>query len=305
MTSLVAEAGARAAVAAPRAGRSAAAAASTECGRSWPPAFWPACSAASVRLQPAPTRCRATRSYGLKRGIESAELKLAHSDLSRGRELLDQADHRLSEAETLAAAEDARSPETLARIDSTITDLDAATRAGAGQLNAAYADTGDVEPLVELQRFVADQRERLADLSALLEPGRRRMLAPLSQLLVALQARLDAVIDGSSAAPAAGPTGTATAAPGQGGTGVTGTIGGVTGGGTSPTVPGGGVGGAGDPGAAASSLPSPLPHVSVSAPTVPRVHVPSAPVPIPTVVPTLPVHVTPPVCVPVPPLTDC
>ena len=46
--------------------------------------------------------------YGLKRGIETVAAQLRHSDLSRGRDLLDQADDRLSEAEALAASEDAR-----------------------------------------------------------------------------------------------------------------------------------------------------------------------------------------------------
>ncbi len=137
--------------------------------------------------------------YGLKRGLESVQLKFDHSDLSRGRDLLDQADNRLSEAEDLAASEDARSPRTMAQIAATIADLEAASRAGADALNASYADTGDLEPLVELHRFAVDQRERLADLSTLLSPAQRELLAPLSDLLLTLQVRAERLLDGTSA----------------------------------------------------------------------------------------------------------
>ena len=40
--------------------------------------------------------------YGLKRGLEAAQLSLAGSEMARGRELLEQADARLGEAEKLA-----------------------------------------------------------------------------------------------------------------------------------------------------------------------------------------------------------
>ncbi len=43
--------------------------------------------------------------YGLKRQIENVQLDLARGDLGHGRELLQQADARLSEAEALTASE--------------------------------------------------------------------------------------------------------------------------------------------------------------------------------------------------------
>jgi Domain of unknown function (DUF5667) len=151
--------------------------------------------------------------YGVKRGIESMQLKLAHSDLSRGRELLEQADHRLSEAESLAASEDARSPETTARIAKALADMDAATRSGADALSTAYVDSGDDEPLIELDRFVVDQRERLDDLATLLGPDLRNRLTPLTEMLSALQARLDSLLQGTSASTLpAGATGSTVAA---------------------------------------------------------------------------------------------
>jgi Domain of unknown function (DUF5667) len=280
--------------------------------------------------------------YGLKRGLESAQLRFDHSDLSRGRDLLDQADNRLSEAESLAASEDARSPETTSRIAGSIADLETATRAGAAALEASYADTGNVEPLVELDRFVVDQRERLADLSTLLNPDLRALLAPLSELLLTLQPHLDSLVAATSGSPGAGASSPSAGAPAARGTvasrppltgngvDVADTINGLTGADSSTTDPGAGVG---DPGglggsAGAASLPSAVPHLPRSAaptvhvPSVSRVPVPSVPVPsvpvpslpsvpvpnvpVPSTTPTLPLgNVTPPVCVPLPPLTNC
>jgi hypothetical protein len=278
--------------------------------------------------------------YGLKRGIESAQLRFAHSDLSRGRDLLDQADNRMSEAGALAASQDARSPETTTRIAGTIADLETATRGAATALEASYADTGDLQPLIDLDRFVVDQRTRLADLSALLSPDLRALLSPLSQLLLTLQPQLDALVSATSGAAARSPSAGAQRVSGSvagkppltaNGVDVADTINGLTGGGSSTAGSGvavadpGGLGSA----ATASTLPSPLPHVSiprsavprvpapsvplpgVSAPSaplpsVPAIPLPSVPVPTPIPTPTLPViNVTPPACVPIPPLTTC
>jgi uncharacterized protein DUF5667 len=262
--------------------------------------------------------------YGLKRGIESAELEFAHSDLGRGRELLDQANHRLSEAEALASSEDARSPETTARLAATVSDLGAATRAGADALNASYAATGDPEPLVELQRFLADQQQRLADLSALLSPELRAKLSPLTDLVLVLQNRVESVLGGGSASSSATDATVSDPTIGSGdGAGVPGTSDGVTGSAGAGAGSGAGNGG---PGAGASILPTAIPQVSLPAVTppsvplpsvsVPSVSLPSVPVPsvsvpsipLPSVsvpLPTLPVHAPSPTCVAIPPLTNC
>jgi hypothetical protein len=253
--------------------------------------------------------------YGLKRGIESVELKFAHSDLGRGRELLDQANHRLSEAEALASSEDARSPETKARLATTIGDLGAATRAGADALNASYAATGDPEPLVELQRFLADQQQRLADLSALLSPDLRALLSPIRDLVLVLQARVESVLGGSSALPTApGATATAPTSGIGGGAGLPDAIDGVTG---SAGAGAGGGAGTGGLGAGASTLPTAIPHVSVPAVTAPSVPLPSvsvpqvsvSSVPLPSVplptTSTLPLDIASPTCVPLPALNNC
>jgi hypothetical protein len=134
--------------------------------------------------------------YGLKRGIESAQLHLASSDLSRGRELLEQADHRLSEVESLAASSTAGTAATRARIATALTEMDAETRAGAEALSDAYSATGDAEALDVLDQFVADQRERLSDLGALLHGDLRGQVNESAALLDRLQTEVDALLTG-------------------------------------------------------------------------------------------------------------
>jgi hypothetical protein len=121
--------------------------------------------------------------YGLKRQIENVQLALAGSDLDRGREHLEQADARLGEAESLAASSSAGEPGTVRAIDATLAEMVRATDAGTTDLTNAYRETGDPEPMQVLDRFVADQRERLGDLLALLDPSlRARVLAQLQEL---------------------------------------------------------------------------------------------------------------------------
>ena len=111
--------------------------------------------------------------YGLKRQIESVELALARTDLGRGRELLEQADARLTEAERLAASSAVEQPATQQQLEATLDDMAAATTQGAEELLSSYRETGDPEPLLLLDRFATEQRERLADLMALLSPEMR------------------------------------------------------------------------------------------------------------------------------------
>lgn len=138
--------------------------------------------------------------YGLKREIENVQLSLAGSDLSRGRELLDQADHRLSEAEALAASSDARTPETRDRTGRALTEMDTAVLAGADALAQSYRTTGDTEPMRVLTSFAVDQQERLHDLMALLDPSLRARAGDIANLLAVLQSQAAAVTATSNAA---------------------------------------------------------------------------------------------------------
>jgi Domain of unknown function (DUF5667) len=137
--------------------------------------------------------------YGLKRQVEAVQLSLARGDLSQGRELLEQADARLSEAERMAAGEHGAEPATQARIGQSLEDMDAAVTRGTAELQQAYRATGDPEALLLLDRFVTDQRERLDDLLALLSPDLREQARALSDELGRIAARAEAVLGAASA----------------------------------------------------------------------------------------------------------
>jgi len=132
--------------------------------------------------------------YGLKRGLEQAQLALAFSDLAQGRELLEQADARLGEAERLAASATAGSPATQAELGRALGAWKEATTAGAGELTLAYRETGDPEALQVLSRFVEDQQVRLRDLLPLLEPSLRQQVRAALETLSALGARSTALL---------------------------------------------------------------------------------------------------------------
>jgi hypothetical protein len=162
-------------------------------------------AAASTRALPGDTL------YGLKRGVENAQLALAQGDVGRGRELLEQADARLGEAEALAAGEDSSSPQTRDRLAGALADMDAAVTAAADDLTRAYRETGDAEPMQLLAQFVAEQQDRLADLATLLDPQLRDEVRALQDRLAGLGEQTSAVLglalEGSSGTTSGG-TGT-------------------------------------------------------------------------------------------------
>ncbi|HSR24987.1 MAG TPA: DUF5667 domain-containing protein, partial [Candidatus Eisenbacteria bacterium] len=261
--------------------------------------------------------------YGLKRGIENVRLSLAGSDLSRGRDLLDQADHRLSEAEALAASSDARTPAVMGRTGRALTEMDTAVLAGADALAQSYRATGDTEPMRVLSSSAVDQQERLRDLIPLLDPSLRGRATDIADLLAVLQSQATAVTATSDAAAAsraghgtlvAGDDGWADSISqhsdaGPGGlssvtravTGLTGTAVGSSAGGTSSgsgttttgKVVGGVTGTVGGLTGSGSTSTTPLSGLLSSAPT-------PSPTSLTTVVPSTPLP-----CVPVPPATTC
>lgn len=139
--------------------------------------------------------------YDVKRQVESLELALAFGDLAEGRELLEQADARLGEAERVAAASTSDEAQARATIESLLAEWDAATAAGAAQLTDAYRETGSEEPMRLLDRFVTDSEERLRDLLAILDPSLRARVRAALDALAALGVQAQAVLPaGSSAA---------------------------------------------------------------------------------------------------------
>jgi hypothetical protein len=220
-------------------------------------------AAASTRALPGGTL------YGLKRQIEAGQLALARGDLGHGRELLEQADARLTEAERLTAGEHGGDPATRARVGQALREMGADATAGAADLTRAYRDTGDEQAMVLLDRFVVEQRERLADLLGLLDPSLRDLVRSLADQLARLGEQTAAVLGAASAlapqaltadgdgwavsrlldAASAGASGTAGVA-GAGAAGpiddVLGAVGGVTGGAVGDD--GSSAGGSGDDG---------------------------------------------------------
>jgi hypothetical protein len=134
--------------------------------------------------------------YGLKRGLESAQLSLAGSEMARGRELLEQADARLGEAEKLAASDSATDATTRDHIEQALSDMDTALRDGSTLLTDVYRQTGDPAALELLDRFVIDQQrrldallERLADI----DPALRDEAVATAELLASLHAEIAAL----------------------------------------------------------------------------------------------------------------
>ena len=175
--------------------------------------------------------------YGLKRQLENAQLELARGDVGHGRELLEQGDARLGEAEALAAGPGSTDPETRNRIAHALAEMAAAVDAGSADLLQAYRETGDPEPMRLLERFATEQRERLDDLAQLLDPVLAGRAQALADRLAALESRASAVLPADLAAgsrqtvtaldgwavsrladlAASGATGSGAAGPGAGG----------------------------------------------------------------------------------------
>ncbi len=148
--------------------------------------------------------------YGLKRGLETAQLSLAGSEMARGRELLEQADARLGEAEKLAGADGAVDPATRDRIGQALSDMNTALSDGSTLLTDVYRQTGDPAALELLDRFVIDHQRRLdalLDRLASIDPALRDDAGATVDLLASLHAQVVAVTGGalgvSSAAGAA------------------------------------------------------------------------------------------------------
>ena len=138
--------------------------------------------------------------YGLKRGFEAAQLSLAGSEMARGRELLEQADARLSEAEKLAEATSAPDSTTRDRIGQALSDMETALRDGSTLLTDVYRQTGDPAALELLDRFVIDQQRRLdalLDRLAAIDPGLRDDAGATADLLASLHAQVAALTGGA------------------------------------------------------------------------------------------------------------
>ncbi len=150
--------------------------------------------------------------YSVKRGIESVQLSLARADLPQGRELLEQANSRLAEAELLAQGDQSRDAVTVARLQVLLTEMDTSLSAGALKLQGVYRETGDPEALTVLDQFVVDQTERINDLISLLDPSLRAFARSLADRLDAIGTEVRVLTVAASGAPSVVDTAVSTVA---------------------------------------------------------------------------------------------
>jgi hypothetical protein len=129
--------------------------------------------------------------YGVKRGIESAEVRLAADDAARGRALLAQAEHRLTEVEQLAddSGRDQLVPDT----------LDTFTRqAGDGvrALLSSYDATGSDRDAQLARDFTSTSLDRLDGLEEQLPDSARDELLAAGRTLTDLDLEVSTVCPG-------------------------------------------------------------------------------------------------------------
>jgi hypothetical protein len=120
--------------------------------------------------------------YGVKRGIESAQVRLATDDAERGRTLLAQAGTRLTELEELAAedgGDDQRVPETLDTFTRQSSD-------GVRSLLVSYEATGDASDAQVARDFTATSMDRLERLQGELPDSARDDLRAAGRTLADL-----------------------------------------------------------------------------------------------------------------------
>lgn len=127
--------------------------------------------------------------YGVKRGIESAQVRLATDDADRGRTLLAQAGTRLTELEELAAEDggrDQRVPETLDTFTRQSSD-------GVRTLLASYESTGSVGDAQVARDFTATSIDRLERLQGELPDSARDDLLAAGRTLADLDLEVSSV----------------------------------------------------------------------------------------------------------------
>jgi Domain of unknown function (DUF5667) len=113
--------------------------------------------------------------YGVKRSTEKAQLALAGSDVTRGQLYLDFARTRAIEARAIRERSDG--------FAAALSDMDADTRQGVRLLTSAAVQRRDPAALDALEKFVAGQRQAVADvLVEVYDADRERALQSLTLL---------------------------------------------------------------------------------------------------------------------------
>ncbi len=124
--------------------------------------------------------------YPIKRGIEHAQAELSTSSTGRGRDLLQQAGGRLTEAEGLLANDSATG---YPQLPQTIDDFTAQAREGAGLMMSSFRDNQDPATITEVRTFAARSLAALQDLARTAPPDSQDELASAASALSQIDAQ--------------------------------------------------------------------------------------------------------------------
>jgi hypothetical protein len=138
--------------------------------------------------------------YPVKRGIEHVEVAVAGSQHDKGRELLDQADTRISEVTDLAVAR-ADDPSTPTLMRETLDDFTEQAKDGADALISAYRDDGSRASISELRTFTDQSARRLDALAATVPPAADQALSDAASALSELDRQAHDLCPSCSALP--------------------------------------------------------------------------------------------------------
>ena len=127
--------------------------------------------------------------YGVKRGIESAQVRLATDDADRGRTLLAQAGTRLTELEELTVEDDGHDQ----LVADTLGAFTRQSRDGVRSLLASYDATGDERDAQVVRDFTATSMDRLERLQGELPESARGDLLAAGRTLADLDLEVSSV----------------------------------------------------------------------------------------------------------------
>ena len=127
--------------------------------------------------------------YGVKRGIESAQVRLAGDDTARGRTLLAQADTRLTELEELVAGNGGND----LLVPDTLDDFTDQSGEGVRSLLSAYDRGGSDDDVQRARDFTTESMARLDALQSQLPPSARDELVAAGRTLADLDVEISTV----------------------------------------------------------------------------------------------------------------
>jgi hypothetical protein len=124
--------------------------------------------------------------YPIKRGIEQAQTSLAGSSAGQGRDLLAQADSRLTEAKGLLATDSLTSG---ARVPQALDDFTSQADQGAHLLMSSYRATHDPATIRTVRQFAANSMVLLGQVAAVAPPEAQPQLIHAARTLKGIDSR--------------------------------------------------------------------------------------------------------------------